>query len=288
VLDGETLMAQYAACVCLVCLVVLTSCSGRGGLRLGAAAAARPAATITGDRTDTTVAYAAEELRAFLDGTIDFGAARGSSAAASMKWTFDLQVDTAMEAGTFSVSCNKESDGRLGVKLRGADPACVLHATYTMLERTGICFDVLGPVRPKRLDLDGLVGWEVTVRPAVRKRGIRQHINFPMDISSYPLPEAREYIRNLARLRFNHVTFHSYDGQWVPYKRPDGEDALAGSFFYGQRHDLPARPHACDVIRNSKTYCIPDIEPYYDLPNERSPHLSRCRAGTRRDVPAQC
>lgn len=56
------------------------------------------------------------------------------------------------------------------------------------------------------------------VVPAVTERGICQHINSAVDVSSYPLAEAREYVRNLARLRFNHITFHSYPGQWYEYR----------------------------------------------------------------------
>lgn len=62
-----------------------------------------------------------------------------------------------------------------------------------------------------------------------------------MDISSYSLKEAKEYIRNLARMRMNAITFHSYNGQWHPYRK-DGQRVPAGHFFYGQRHSLPSRP----------------------------------------------
>jgi len=44
-------------------------------------------------------------------------------------------------------------------------------------------------------------------------------------ISSYPVEEACEYIRNLARMRMNYITFHSYPGQWYSYIY-DGEETL--------------------------------------------------------------
>jgi hypothetical protein len=85
-------------------------------------------------------------------------------------------------------------------------------------------------------------------------------MNFPMDISAYPLEEAKEYVRNLARLRFNHLIFHSYGGHWY---------GQAGVFFYGIRYDVPQREPFSRVIRNRRTFSIPEIEPFYDQPAER-------------------
>jgi len=264
-------MNQYADIACLVCLSLLVSCSWvNDGLEGEGVSRARPTAAVVTGHGGPTMAYAAEELRSFLRSTTGLAVVDEDAPAADASWTFDMRVDPRMESCAFRVSCEKGNDGRVIVELRGADSACVLHAVYTVIERAGICFDVLGPILPKRLDLESLIGWHTTINPAVKQRGIRQHINFPMDISSYPLPEAREYVRNLARMRFNHITFHSYHGQWVPYKRANSKNVLAGNFFYGQRHDLPEGPHPCDVIRNDKTYCIPELEGCYDQPEERS------------------
>jgi len=101
----------------------------------------------------------------------------------------------------------------------------------------------------------------------VTLRGIRQHINFPMDISSYPLAEAKEYIRNLARLRMNLVIFHSYKGQC--YECPPLR-IQAGDCFYGQKHQLPATPLFQDHVRNRSIFCIPELEAIYERKAERS------------------
>ena len=89
-----------------------------------------------------------------------------------------------------------------------------------------------------------------------------------MDISSYPLEEAKEYIRNLARLRMNLIVFHSYTGHF--YDCPELK-LQAGAFFYGQRHDLPSTPlFQLRMLRNCRTYCIPEIEAIFDRKQERS------------------
>ncbi len=49
-----------------------------------------------------------------------------------------------------------------------------------------------------------------------------------------------------------------------------GTDTFAGSYFYGQRHNIPNDTLVSNHIHNKKTYCIPDIEPYIDEPAERS------------------
>jgi hypothetical protein len=109
----------------------------------------------------------------------------------------------------------------------------------------------------------------VTVEPRVQWRGIRQHINFPMDISSYPIEEAKDYIRNLARMRFNAITFHSYPNQFVagPQASPSTE---AGYFFYGQRHEVPKHPILKKVLRNEHVFCIPEIESVFNNRAARS------------------
>ena len=140
---------------------------------------------------------------------------------------------------------------------------------YAVLEELGIRFDVLGPILPARIDLSSLLGRSLHVRPRVRLRGIRQHLNFPMDISSYPLAEAREYVRNLARLQLNHLTLHSYDGQWFAC-RLAAREIQAGSFFYGQHHPVPDHPVVGAALRNRRVFCIPELEPYHDRAPERS------------------
>ncbi|MDP4241033.1 MAG: hypothetical protein Q8904_16345, partial [Bacteroidota bacterium] len=88
-------------------------------------------------------------------------------------------------------------------------------------------------------------------------------------ISSYPLDEAKEYIRNLARLRMNYITFHSYPGQWVSYKYKDFEHK-AGNFFYGEQDLVPKDPSIKKLMRNDSIYCIPSIEPYWNNLQKRS------------------
>jgi hypothetical protein len=154
-----------------------------------------------------------------------------------------------------------------GIVLRGADDTCVLHAVHTFLEQMGWRFEITGPIQLRDADLSAFTPFAIT--PAIQRRGIRQHINFPMDISSYTLEEVKEYIRNLARLRYNHISFHSYPNQWIDGDQ-DGGLKTAGAFFYGQRHDIPEHPLLKKAIANAKTYCIPEIEPHFDDAQRKS------------------
>jgi hypothetical protein len=179
-------------------------------------------------------------------------------------WCFHLAQDPQMTAGTFCVrDRGPEGDATHCVELTGSDAPAMLHAVYTLLARVGVFFDVTGVSLPDPLRLARLDGWSATITPSVTARGIRQHLNFPMDISAYPLWEATEYMRNLARLRFNRIVFHSYPGMF--YETPGG--ALAGSFFYGQPHPLPMEPTLRRGVRNAEVFCIPEVEPLAtDLP----------------------
>jgi hypothetical protein len=177
-------------------------------------------------------------------------------------------IEPTLAAGTWVVDV-AGGPGNWRIQLLGGDEAGVAGAVYTFLERLGYVFEMNGPVAPVALRWDLLkAGREVTV-PAVRYRGIRQHINFAMDVSSYPIEEAKAYIRDLARMRFNHITFHSYTGQWFEVAVSDRK-VLAGGFFYGVTNPVPHDPEISKFIRNKSVYCIPDIEPYMAKPEARS------------------
>lgn len=199
--------------------------------------------------------FAQEEIKKFLSGNYDFVESPAS-------WQIVLQTTKDLPEGAFRVEYKNENQAEQ-IVLSGYDDVSVLHAVYTFLEKAGVRFEISGPVFTDKLDLDKLKNYAETIIPKVKQRGIRQHINFTMDVSSYPIAEAKEYIRNLARLRFNYITFHSYPGQW--YADPESKtESYGGNFFYNKRHDIPKERFYQEKIRNKKTYCIPEIEPFFD------------------------
>lgn len=168
------------------------------------------------------------------------------------------------------------TDGSFGFQLKdnqvrmfGGDEIGVTHAFYTLLEELGYTFDVTGVSVPAvKKDLSLLTDKSIT--PKVRWRGIRQHVNFPMDISSYSIDDAKEYINSLLRMRFNKIAFHSYPGQW--YETQVGDSlALAGNFFYGDTHFMYdsefLKKH---ISTNDSVFCIPEAEPIFTDPGKRS------------------
>ena len=222
-------------------------------------------ACIIADSTQPTLAYAAKELRSFLERTTDLVMAEPE---AKVDCRFVLEKKPGMGPACHAVRVARQ-DGLMTVALEGDDEACVLHAVYALLEACGVWFDILGPLLPDRVDLEALPAGTHVTTPFVRTRGIRQHINFAMDISSYPLAEAREYVRNMARMRMNHITFHSYSGQWFGYMHK-GEYRHGGRFFYGTRFAIPDRELFTRNICNRSVYCIPEIEEMIDQPVVRS------------------
>ena len=161
--------------------------------------------------------------------------------------TFILQ--TAPEMAEYSYSFDGTGDS---VLLTGPRENEVLLAVYLALDEMGIVFDTKTRY-PAKLDFTKLSS-KKTVRPFARLRGIRQHINFPMDISSYHLEDAKEYIRSLARMRMNAITFHSYDGMW--HNKP-------GHFFYGRVHKVPTQDYIQKAVHNRNYYMIPECEALY-------------------------
>ncbi len=223
---------------------------------------------ITYDTTDSICKYASNELKYFLNKAGVNDIRENTKPRENDSYLIQLRKDPKLRPYSFRVEYRSKGD-RQEVLLSGNNSTCVLHAVYTMLEKIGYVFEISGPVK-NDIDFNRLVGYRETINPAVLNRGIRLHLNFPMDISSYSLADAKEYIRNLARMRFNSITFHSYVNQWIegPQK---GRDTLAGYFFYGINFPIPDTPAVYkEHIDNKKFYCIPKIEPYYNQPVERS------------------
>ncbi len=182
--------------------------------------------------------------------------------------TFRIASDPSLPEGAFAIHTSLRA-GKYFVNLTGHAPEDALDAVYTYLEKGGYLFDFTGPVAPGEFDWKAVRRYREKIVPAVRWRGIREHLNFPMDLSAWPVEQAKEYIRNLARMRFNAVTFHSYPGQWYEVRRRDTVE-YAGHFFYGDVHTVPDYPAIRKIAINKRYFCIPEIEPYFENMPERS------------------
>lgn len=201
--------------------------------------------------------YAQQELRHFIG---KYSGARLAETEADLN--FRLELDPALEAHCYCW----EKKPELAI-LKGGSPSALLCCVYELLSAMGICFTTEGDSLCRPFDFKAIPESQ-SFSPYCRNRGIRQHINFPMDISSYSLKEAKSYIRNLARMQMNAITFHSYNGQWHPFVK-NGQRMPAGHFFYGQRHPLPRDPEIAGAIENRRAFCIPEAEAVLDEAEKR-------------------
>lgn len=180
------------------------------------------------------------------------------------KYKFN-RVDS-LSNGEFGFSC----DGKGRVIFRAGNDIGITHAVYTYLEKMGYLFDLTGTSIPKQLKKSMAEPFDTLIKPTVRWRGIRQYVNFPMDISSYDIEDAKEYIDRLVRMRFNKLTIHSYPGQW--YETSLGDSlSLAGNYFYGNKHIMYDNAFLQQKIKdNDSLFCIPGAEKLKDNPQENS------------------
>ena len=207
------------------------------------------------------LSYATSELVFFLN---KYTSANIEKACENPDKTIDLFVDNSIPESNYSITGD-------GSKLAfvGGSLSAVLCAVYDALADAGIFFEATGYSVIHSFSLDTFFSVNKQVKPKFRLRGIRQHINFPMDVSSYSLFEAKEYIRSLARMRYNAITFHSYPGQWHEVNKT-GEKDYAGHFFYGQDYPVPhSVPWLSSRVRNEKMHCIPEVESIYDDKEKR-------------------
>ncbi|MBE6725817.1 MAG: hypothetical protein E7576_11610 [Ruminococcaceae bacterium] len=213
------------------------------------------------------LSYAAGELCRFLAEFTNAELAResGPGSAANADRRVTVEIDGSLPAHCWSIRGDGET-----LEIRGGSPSAAYCGVCDALADAGILFTADGYSAPLGFDPDRLFGIRKDVCPKFRLRGIRQHINFPMDISSYSLKEAKAYIRSIARMRYNAITFHSYPGQWHE-TRPDDPNDHAGHFFYGQVHPIPAAdPLTASRIENRRIYCIPEAEEIFGDERKRA------------------
>jgi hypothetical protein len=181
----------------------------------------------------------------------------------SCQFTFEFKKNDSLSDGSFAFEIIKKKEKSFQVILSGEKETEILHAAHSFLEHLGFQFDMYNSIMPTAIDVKNIsIGYFPTI-PYTRWRGIRQHVNFPMDISSYPLEEAREYLNKLIRLRFNKLAVHSYPNLWHEVNTGDSIE-YAGNFFYNRSHEIPALPIFKNHIRyNKKLFSIPSIEPFY-------------------------
>ena len=198
-------------------------------------------------------------------------------------WTSELQKITPLQGKALRVQYKYDPSmdelGQFGYQfdknhvltLTSSDAVGTLHALYTFCEVLGITFDITGPILPASVDWEKVEGTDSIVTPHVRWRGIRQHVNFSMDISSYPIPQVREYLENMVRMRFNKLTIHSYPYQWYA-EDVTGEMNYAGSFFYGMMHRCDKWDFLKELCKdtNDSIFCIPGAEAVWNDKAKRS------------------
>ena len=198
-------------------------------------------------------------------------------------WTSELQKITPLQgkALTIKYKCDPSMDelGQFGYRfdkghtltLTSSDAVGALHALYTFCEQLGITFDITGAVLPASVDWSRVEGTDTIITPHIRWRGIRQHVNFSMDISAYTIPEVREYLQNMVRMRFNKLTIHSYPYQWYA-EDVTGEMHYAGSFFYGSTHRCDKWDFLKQLCKgtNDSIFCIPGAEAVWNDKAKRS------------------
>ncbi len=208
-----------------------------------------------------SLSYATEELIYFLNKYTNVNVGKDIK---EPNKTINLFVDNILHKSNYNISGNS-----VCLKISGGSLSAVLCGVYDALAEGGIFFEATGYSVPRAFDLEVFFNVNKKVNPKFRLRGIRQHINFPMDVSSYTLKEAKEYIRSLARMRYNAITFHSYPGQWHEVNT-EGEKDYAGHFFYGK--DYPVTQNVSCIasrVSNKQFHCIPEVENVYTNLKER-------------------
>lgn len=156
-------------------------------------------------------------------------------------------------------------DGRPAVALVGGSPHAALWAAYALLEHLGCVFEFSGEILPPRRGAVWLEGISLRGEPSVRERGLRLHLNFPMDQSAYSLPEFTNWVDRMARMKFNSVMLHCYANHPWFFARYRDVWTRQGTFFVGThlfdgKYLLPPDMIGRSQVRNRSQFFPPELE----------------------------
>jgi hypothetical protein len=149
------------------------------------------------------------------------------------------------------------------VAVTGGSAEATLWAAYALLEHLGVIFEFSGEIVPAPRESLDLTGLDLRAEPSIRERGLRLHLNFPMDQSAYSLDEFRAWVDRVARLKLNYLEFHFYSAHpWFRFEYR-GVKTVHGTFFVGSPegvYRLPPDMIGRDKVRNREVFFPPEME----------------------------
>jgi hypothetical protein len=243
-------------------------------LTLAGTSCAAPIRLLPGRNSSDIERYAVQELRGYLarltdekvaqepgDGTAIVIGARASNPTLA-EFTPSLpetlgEQEIVVASGSYA--------GQPAVAITGGSPAAVLWATYAFLEKLGVVFEFSGEILPPKRQALDLSGIGIRQTPSIKERGLRLHLNFPMDQSSYSLPDFFAWVDRIARMKCNYLMLHFYSAHpWFFFQYKDAKTVtgafFVGSYLFNGRYDLPTDMIGRSLIANKAQYFPPELE----------------------------
>jgi hypothetical protein len=258
---------------------------------------AAPVAIISGPAATPLEQYAVQELYRYLCTLSDQDVALGGEAGTALlvglpQTTPELATFQPALPGDLAEQEYRVTSGSLGgrpaVAITGGSPRAVLWGVYALLEHLGCVFEFSGEMLPARGHDLNLTGLSLRAKPSIRDRGLRLHLNFPMDQSSYSLPDFLAWVDRMARMKLNSVMFHCYANHPWFFARYKDVWTRQGTFFVGThlfdgKYMLPDDMIGRSLVHNRAQYFPPELEG-----QEPGVELYRMAEARNREVMARC
>jgi hypothetical protein len=125
--------------------------------------------------------------------------------------------------------------------IAGGSARGTMFGVYELLERFGVCFMLSGDVLPPSPRPFRLTGFDERLEPAYAIRATRPLNNLPEGSAGWALDDFKQFIDQMARLKFNTFVFGVIEsGPWLDYEFR-GLRRPAGDVFYGYRFPIDDR-----------------------------------------------
>ena len=167
-------------------------------------------------------------------------------------------------------------DGQQTLVVGGGSPVATLWAVYELGQRYGVRYLLRDDVYPQKKVPLAVADLDITLEPRLRSRTWRTVNDFAMGPESWGLADHQRVLRQLAKLKFNHILISLWPWQPFVHYEFGGVKKQTGTFWFGERYRVDGDTPGKKVFGGARFFENPDFAgllDYNDLSAAGARHL---------------
>ena len=150
-------------------------------------------------------------------------------------------------------------EGKRGLVVGGGSPVATLWAVYELGRRHGIRYLLRDDVYPQHQVPLSLAKWDITLEPQLRTRTWRTVNDFAMGPESWGLADHQRVLRQLAKLKFNHIMLSLWPWQPFIHYEFGGVKKQTATFWFGEKYRIDGDTPGKKIFGGATFFENPDF-----------------------------